>query len=124
MHSDINTVTISGQLSYDPHLGFTKKGQPWGAFKIRVNRVVGTFESSALVSIVAFGDAGANLSAMGLQPGDRVLVVGNIGSRKDKEGKYETNISADSIVKLPRDGDAGGGSGRGSAQDDGDDIPF
>ena len=138
---DLNRVMLLGNLGADPEIRYSKNGKPVVNLKLATNkhRKVGNDweKETEWHRVTAWGEA-AERVAEGLSKGSRVLVEGEIRTRKWKtsegETRYTTEVSAFSIGSQERrEGDQvnrkGGGGGYvpqnpQQEADFSDDIPF
>src|SRR5690606_9934589 len=134
MARNINTITISGNLTRDPEIRFTPSGQSICTFSVAVNRswqnrqTQEWEEQTSFFDVKAWGQLGQNISDT-VAKGSRVVVSGRLEQRswetEQGEKRYAFEIVADDVaVSLlyataeiskneRREGDAGGFSGGG-----------
>jgi len=101
-----NTVTIAGNLTREPELRFTNRGQATATFAVAVNRTWTDRqsherkESTSFFDVVAWGTLAEN-AATSLAKGTRVVVTGRLDQlswespQGDRRSKAE--ITADEI---------------------------
>lgn len=124
MPFQINTVTVSGNLTRDPEVRHTPSGMPIVSLAIaynerRKNQQTGDFEDHAhFFDITVFGKFGEAV-ANGLGKGDPIVVSGQLEQRRwqDQQGNNRSAVSiiARDVVRGQRGG-GGGGAGGGYQQ--------
>jgi single-strand DNA-binding protein len=115
----INTVSISGNLTRDPDLRTTQGGTSVCSLRIasndRFKTQAGDWEDRPnYFSITVWKGLGEWL-ANNLGKGDQVVVHGRLTWREwEKDGvkRESVEITADSVIPVPRDGGGGGGRQR------------
>lgn len=134
MARNINTITVSGNVTRDPELRFTPSGQGVCSFSVAVNRswqnrqTQEWEEQTSFFDVKAWAQLGQNISDT-LSKGARVVVSGRLEQRswetEQGEKRYAFEIVADDVaVSLlyataeiskneRREGDGGGFSGGG-----------
>ncbi|HEX4866516.1 MAG TPA: single-stranded DNA-binding protein [Acidimicrobiales bacterium] len=134
MARNINTITVSGNVTRDPELRFTPSGQGVCSFSVAVNRswqnrqTQEWEEQTSFFDVKAWGQLGQNISDT-LSKGARVVVSGRLEQRswetEQGEKRYAFEIVADDVaVSLlyataeiskneRREGEGGGFSGGG-----------
>ena len=81
-----NTVTITGNLTRDPELRYTKDGQATALFGVAVNRrwqqrdTQQWEESTSFFEVVCWRDLAEN-AALSLSKGSRIIVTGRLEQR-------------------------------------------
>ncbi len=98
MMSDMNVVALSGTLRWDTEPKFSEKGSCTCPFKLETKRKFGDKEYSDTVDCVCFGDAA--LIMADASAGDRIVVVGRVGSRSYEDGekkRYMTQVVAEQV---------------------------
>ena len=141
MARNINTITVSGNVTRDPELRFTPSGQGVCSFSVAVNRswqnrqTQEWEEQTSFFDVKAWAQLGQNISDT-LSKGSRVVVSGRLEQRswetEQGERRYAFEIVADDVaVSLlyataeiskneRREGDGpgpgGGGGGGGQSQ--------
>ncbi len=123
---------IIGNLTRDPELKQTPSGQPVCSFGVATNRTWKNQqgerqEQVEYHNIVAWGKL-AEICGQYLQKGKKVYVDGRLQTR-DWEGqdgvrRYRTEIVADNMIMLSRDGAAAGGNPFGGSVPSRDDAPM
>jgi len=136
---NINSITVSGNVTRDPELRFTPSGQGVCSFSVAVNRswqnrqTQEWEEQTSFFDVKAWGQLGQNISDT-LSKGSRVVVSGRLEQRswetEQGEKRYAFEIVADDVaVSLlyataeiskneRREGDGGfsGGGGGGASR--------
>lgn len=134
MARNINTITVSGNITRDPEIRFTPSGQSVCSFSVAVNRswqnrqTQEWEEQTSFFDVKAWGQLGQNISDT-VAKGSRVVVSGRLEQRswetEQGERRYAFEIVADDVaVSLlyataeiskneRREGDAGGYAGGG-----------
>ena len=128
MAFQINTVTVSGNLTRDPEVRHTPSQMAITSLAIahnerRKNSQTGDFEDVAhFFDITIFGRIGEVL-ANDLRKGDPVVVSGNLEQRRwqDQQGNNRSAVSiiARDVVRGQRGGGGGGGGQQGGYQQSG-----
>lgn len=127
----INTVSISGNLTRDPELRSTAGGTPVCGLRIASNErfknsVTNDWEDRPGYYDITIWKGLGEWVAGNLHKGDQIVVHGRLKWREwqDKDGnnRQAVDITADSIVPVPR-GDGGGGSSSGGFRGS-DEIPI
>ena len=114
---DINTVTVSGNLTRDPELRNLPSGQAVCSFSIAHNErykdASGEWTDRACYFDVTVWSGLGEWMGRNLHKGQKVVVSGRLKWRQwdDKDGNKRTtvDITADSVVPVVRDGDSRGG---------------
>jgi single-strand DNA-binding protein len=139
MARNVNTITVSGNVTRDPELRFTPSGQGVASFSVAVNRswqnrqTQEWEEQTSFFDVKCWAQLGQNVSDT-LNKGSRVVVTGRLEQRswetEQGDKRYAFEIVADDVaVSLlyataeivrneRREGDgasAGGGSSSGSS---------
>jgi single-strand DNA-binding protein len=131
---NINTITVSGNVTRDPEIRFTPSGQSVCSFSVAVNRswqnrqTQEWEEQTSFFDVKAWGQLGQNISDT-VAKGSRVVVSGRLEQRswetEQGEKRYAFEIVADDVaVSLlyataeiskneRREGDSGGYTGGG-----------
>ena len=101
-----NSTTITGNLTREPEIRYTRDGQPTTQFGVAVNRrwqdraTQEWQESTSFVDVVCWRDLAEN-AALTLTKGMRVVVTGRLEQRswETEEGEHRTKveITADEI---------------------------
>lgn len=101
-----NTTTLSGNLTRDPEIRYTRDGQATATFGLAVNRrwqVRGTDdweESTSFFDVVCWRDLAENV-ALSLVKGSRVIVSGRLEQRswetEDGERRSRVEVSAEDV---------------------------
>lgn len=122
MAFQINSVTVSGNLTSDPEVRHTPSGMAITRLSIahnerRKNNQTDQFEDVAhFFDATVFGRIG-EVFAQDLRKGDPVVVSGNLEQRRwqDKDGNNRSNVSiiARDVVRGQRGGGGGGTGGGG-----------
>ncbi|MFP5256633.1 MAG: single-stranded DNA-binding protein [Acidimicrobiia bacterium] len=134
MARNINTITVSGNVTRDPEIRFTPSGQSVCSFSVAVNRswqnrqTQEWEEQTSFFDVKAWGQLGQNISDT-VSKGSRVVVSGRLEQRswetEQGEKRYAFEIVADDVaVSLlyataeiskneRREGDSGGYAGGG-----------
>lgn len=122
MPFQINTVTVSGNLTRDPEVRHTPSGMPIVSLAIaynerRKNQQTGDFEDHAhFFDITVFGKFGEAV-ARDLGKGDPIVVSGQLEQRRwqDQQGNNRSAVSiiARDVVRGQRGGGGGGNAGGG-----------
>jgi single-strand DNA-binding protein len=137
MARNINTITVSGNVTRDPELRFTPSGAGVASFSVAVNRswqnrqTQEWEEQTSFFDVKCWAQLGQNVSDT-LAKGTRVVVSGRLEQRswetEQGEKRYAFEIVADDVaVSLlyataevskneRREGDSGGSTGGGGAQ--------
>ncbi|HLT16513.1 MAG TPA: single-stranded DNA-binding protein [Acidimicrobiales bacterium] len=107
MARNINTITISGNLTRDPEIRFTPSGQSICTFGVAVNRswqnrqTQEWEEQTSFFDVKAWGQLGQNVSDT-LTKGSRVVVSGRLEQRSwetdQGERRYAFEIVADDVA--------------------------
>lgn len=142
-----NSVHVTGNLTRDPEIRYTRAGQAHAQFGLAVSRRWQNRQSqeweeqTSFFDVVAWGDMAENI-AMSLVKGARVIVTGRLEQRswetQEGEKRYKIEIVADEVgpslrwataevKKTERDGgrqSAGAGSGGGGESYGYSDEPF
>ena len=102
----MNTVTITGNLTRDPEIRYTRDGQATTTFGLAVNRRWQNRqsqeweESTSFFDVVAWRDLGENV-ALSLTKGARVIVTARLEQRSwetdDGERRSKVELVADDI---------------------------
>jgi len=102
----MNTVTITGNLTRDPEIRYTRDGQATTTFGLAVNRRWQNRqsqeweESTSFFDVVAWRDLGENV-ALSLTKGARVIVTARLEQRSwetdDGERRSKVKLVADDI---------------------------
>jgi single-strand DNA-binding protein len=137
MARNINTITVSGNVTRDPELRFTPSGQGVASFSIAVNRswqnrqTQEWEEQTSFFDVKCWAQLGQNVSDS-LSKGSRVVVSGRLEQRSwetdNGEKRYAFEIVADDVAaslqyataqvtknERREGGDFGGGGGGGNA---------
>ncbi|MCE7936454.1 single-stranded DNA-binding protein [Candidatus Saccharibacteria bacterium CPR2] len=121
MAKGFNQVVLMGNLTRDPELRTTPKGQSVCSFSVAVNRSWSNAQGEAQDSVDYFDIVAwaklAELVNQYLQKGRRVLVVGRLQNQtweQDGQKRKRTEIVASDITFL----DSGSGSGSSFADND------
>lgn len=134
MARNINTITVSGNVTRDPELRFTPSGQGVASFSVAVNRswqnrqTQEWEEQTSFFDVKCWAQLAQNVSDS-LAKGSRVVVSGRLEQRswetEQGEKRYAFEIVADDVAASllyatadvtkneRREGDAGGFSGGG-----------
>ena len=96
--ADINTVSISGELTSNVEMS-KAKGVQVARFYIEVDQTSDQIPRSVF-KVVAFADNAK--SAKELSKGDEVVLTGALTAR-EKGGKQEVEIRARNLIRLPKD---------------------
>ncbi len=101
-----NTTTLSGNLTRDPEIRYTRDGQANATFGLAVNRrwqVRGTDEweeATSFFDVVCWRDLAENV-ALSLVKGSRVIVSGRLEQRswetEDGERRSRVEVSAEDV---------------------------
>ena len=94
-----NTVTITGNLTRDPELRYTKDGQATALFGVAVNRrwqqrdTQQWEESTSFFEVVCWRDLAEN-AALSLSKGSRIIVTGRLEQRswEAEDGTKRTKL--------------------------------
>ena len=143
--SAANQIQITGNLTRDPELRFTKSGKAVCQIGVAVNRsykVGDDWEQEvSYFDVIVWNDLGENV-AESVAKGDRVTVVGRMDQRSwetdEGEKRYKFEVTADdvavslryataSLTKVEKeDGDkkSGGGSKRSKRQTPADEFTY
>lgn len=121
---DINTVTISGNLTRDPELRSTGSGTSVANLRIAANnrRKQGNdwIDEPMFFDITVWSGLGEYI-AKNVGKGDRVVVAGRLMWReyedKDKNKRQAVSITADSVIPCPRTNGNGNGNGNSGSQE-------
>jgi len=107
MARNINTITVSGNVTRDPELRFTPSGQGVCTFSVAVNRswqnrqTQEWEEQTSFFDVKAWGQLGQNISDT-LTKGSRVVVSGRLEQRSwetdQGERRYAFEIVADDVA--------------------------
>jgi single-strand DNA-binding protein len=107
MARNINTITVSGNVTRDPELRFTPSGQGVCSFSVAVNRswqnrqTQEWEEQTSFFDVKAWGQLGQNISDT-LSKGSRVVVSGRLEQRSwetdQGEKRYAFEIVADDVA--------------------------
>lgn len=106
MAYESNMISFVGNLTEDPELRFTPSGTAVSSFRVASNRRYtdsegNDREETTFLTVNAWRDLAENV-AESVTKGDRVAVLGRIGTRsyEDQEGerKYVTEIQADEVA--------------------------
>jgi single-strand DNA-binding protein len=116
----INNVNLSGNLTRDPELRSTQSGTSVCSLRIasndRFKSLSGEWEDRPNYFSITVWKGMGEWVANNLHKGDAVVVSGRLTWREwtaQDGGKREAvEITADSVVPVPRDGDGGGGGSR------------
>ena len=137
MARNINTITVSGNVTRDPELRFTPSGQGVASFSIAVNRswqnrqTQEWEEQTSFFDVKCWAQLGQNVSDS-LSKGSRVVVSGRLEQRSwetdNGEKRYAFEIVADDVAaslqyataqvtknERREGGDFGGGGGGNAA---------
>ena len=134
MARNINTITVSGNVTRDPELRFTPSGQGVASFSVAVNRSWQNSqtqeweEQTSFFDVKCWAQLAQNVSDS-LSKGSRVVVSGRLEQRswetEQGEKRYAFEIVADDVAASllyatadvtkneRREGDGGGFSGGG-----------
>ena len=120
---DINTVTVSGNLTRDPEVRNLPSGQAVCSLRIAHNErfkdASGEWADRAAYFDVTVWSGLGEWMGRNLHKGQKVVVSGRLKWREwdDKEGnkRQAVDIVADSVVPVVRDGEARGGGSNGYA---------
>jgi single-strand DNA-binding protein len=101
-----NTSTLSGNLTRDPEIRYTKDGQPSATFGLAVNRRWQTRgsdtweESTSFFDVVCWRDLAENV-ALSLVKGTRVIVTGRLEQHtwetENGERRSRVELTADEV---------------------------
>ena len=101
-----NTITITGNLTREPEIRYTKEGQATAQLGVAVNRrwqdraTQEWQEAVSFFDVVCWRDLAENV-ALRLTKGMRVVVTGRLDQRswetEDGEHRYKVEITADEI---------------------------
>jgi len=126
---DINQLTITGNLTRDPELRSTTSGDSVCSIRIAHNdrrKVNGEWTTVPQYFDVTIWKGMGEYVARELAKGDKVVIAGRLKWREfeDKDGnkRQAVDITADSVVPVPKNGTAPPPADVESAGDD--DIPF
>ena len=126
---DINQLTITGNLTRDPELRSTTSGDSVCSIRIAHNdrrKVNGEWTTVPQYFDVTIWKGMGEYVARELAKGDKVVIAGRLKWREfeDKDGnkRQAVDITADSVVPVPKNGTAPPPADVESADDD--DIPF
>jgi single-strand DNA-binding protein len=107
MARNINTITVSGNVTRDPELRFTPSGQGVASFSIAVNRswqnrqTQEWEEQTSFFDVKCWAQLGQNVSDS-LSKGSRVVVSGRLEQRSwetdNGEKRYAFEIVADDVA--------------------------
>lgn len=119
---DINTVSISGNLTRDPELRHTGSGTAVASLRIAANNRRKQGESwidePMFFDITVWSGMGEWVTK-NVKKGDKLVISGRLMWREfdDKDGnkRQAVSITADSIVPVPRNGNANGNGSSSSA---------
>jgi single-strand DNA-binding protein len=121
---DINTVTVSGNLTREPELRNLPSGQAVCSLRIAHNErfkdASGEWADRAAYFDVTIWSGLGEWMGRNLHKGQKVVVSGRLRWRewetKEGEKRQAVDITADSVVPVVRDGDSrGGGQSNGYA---------
>ncbi len=123
---DINTVTVSGNLTRDPELRNLPSGQAVCSLRIAHNErfkdASGEWADRAAYFDVTIWSGLGEWMGRNLHKGQKVVVSGRLRWREwegnNGEKRQAVDITADSVVPVVRDGAGGGGSNGFSARSD------
>jgi single-strand DNA-binding protein len=134
MARNVNTITVSGNVTRDPELRFTPSGQGIASFSVAVNRswqnrqTQEWEEQTSFFDVKAWAQLGQNVTDT-LSKGSRVVVTGRLEQRswetEQGDKRYAFEIVADDVAVSLQDATAeisrnerreadGGGSGGGA----------
>lgn len=107
MARNINTITVSGNVTRDPELRFTPSGQGVASFSVAVNRswqnrqTQEWEEQTSFFDVKAWAQLGQNITDT-LSKGSRVVVSGRLEQRswetEQGEKRYAFEIVADDVA--------------------------
>ena len=107
MARNINTITVSGNITRDPEIRFTPSGQSVCSFSVAVNRswqnrqTQEWEEQTSFFDVKAWGQLGQNISDT-VAKGSRVVVSGRLEQRswetEQGERRYAFEIVADDVA--------------------------
>lgn len=123
---DINTVTVSGNLTRDPELRTTPTGQSVCSLRIAHNErykdASGEWTDRAAYFDVTIWSGLGEWMGRNLRKGQKVVVSGRLRWREwegqNNEKRQAVDITADSVVPVVRDGDSRGQSNGYTARSD------
>lgn len=114
--SDINQTTFSGTVVNGPYK-FSWGGDKAGAaVLLKCTEKFRDKESWITVKVTAFSGTAAMVLGECAQ-GDRVIITGRLSLDKDKDGKFQVGLKADTAIKV-------GGTSAAAPRRTNDDIPF
>jgi single-strand DNA-binding protein len=111
---DINQLTVSGNLTRDPELRNLPSGQSICSIRIAHNErykdAADTWQDrAAYFDVTIWGGLGEWISK-NVSSGEKVVVAGRLRWRewetKDKDKRQAVDITADSVIPIPRAADA------------------
>lgn len=107
MARNVNTITVSGNVTRDPELRFTPSGQGIASFSVAVNRswqnrqTQEWEEQTSFFDVKAWAQLGQNVTDT-LNKGSRVVVTGRLEQRswetEQGEKRYAFEIVADDVA--------------------------
>lgn len=93
----MNKFIISGNITKEVDIQFSKQGKAYAKFTVAVKRPFKKDETD-FFNVTAFGKTAENVGNF-LSKGSKVLVEGQVNI-DNKDGKYYTNVLADSVEFL------------------------
>lgn len=93
----MNKFIISGNITKEIEIQYSKQGKPYAKFTVAVKRPFKKDETD-FFNVTTFGKTAENCGNF-LSKGSKVLVEGQVNI-DNKDGKYYTNVLADSVEFL------------------------
>lgn len=93
----MNKFIVSGNITKEVDIQFSKQGKAYAKFTVAVKRPFKKDETD-FFNVTAFGKTAENVGNF-LSKGSKVLVEGQVNI-DNKDGKYYTNVLADSVEFL------------------------